>query len=106
MFSIRVIRSKNNKSGDSVQGINYRNLNRKKDIDDIIVSNVKKPSNFVFGVDLEEVEKDEILRNIPKFVAECIRIIELEENIQTSGIYRASGKKESIDKLKKRVIIQ
>lgn len=60
-------------------------------------------SNLVFGVDLDEVEKDEKFTNIPKFVVECIKIIELDENIQTNGIYRASGKKESIDKLKKKV---
>lgn len=63
----------------------------------------KSSSNMVFGVDLDGVEKDEKFPNIPKFVAECIKIIELEENIQTNGIYRASGKKDSIDKLKKKV---
>lgn len=59
----------------------------------------------VFGATLEEVEKDDNLHFIPKFVVECIRIIELQENIQTNGIYRASGKKDSIDKLRKKVIL-
>lgn len=60
-------------------------------------------SAIIFGAILDEVEKDDILLDIPKFVVECIRIIELEENIQTNGIYRASGRKDSIDKLRKRV---
>lgn len=62
-------------------------------------------NTLVFGTTLEEVEKDDNLHFIPKFVVECIRIIELEENIQTNGIYRASGKKDSIDKLRKKVIL-
>lgn len=57
----------------------------------------------VFGTTLDNVEKDDKLTDIPKFVVECIKVIELEENIRTNGIYRASGKKESIDKLRKRV---
>lgn len=60
----------------------------------------------VFGVDLDDVEKDEEFVNVPKFVVECIKIIELEENMQTNGIYRASGKKDSIDKLRKKVGVQ
>lgn len=58
---------------------------------------------IVFGATLDEVEKDDEYGFIPKFVVECIRIIELEENMQTNGIYRASGRKDSIDKLRKRV---
>lgn len=59
--------------------------------------------NQVYGIELDDVEKDEKFTDIPKFVVECIRIIELEENMQTNGIYRASGKKDSIDKLRKKV---
>lgn len=62
-------------------------------------------SSIVFGATLEDVEKDEYYRDIPKFVVECIKVIEIEENMQTNGIYRASGKKDSIDKLRKRVNI-
>lgn len=80
----------------------YKNLDG-KNTNDAQYDTKKDTSNLVFGVGLNEVEKDEKFPNIPKFVVECIKIIELEENIQTSGIYRASGKKESIDKLKKKV---
>lgn len=59
--------------------------------------------SIVFGAALEEVEKDEQFSDIPRFVVECIRVIEIEENLHTNGIYRASGKKDSIDKLRKRV---
>lgn len=62
-------------------------------------------SNIVFGATLEDVEKDDCHRDIPKFVVECIKVIEIEENLHTNGIYRASGKKDSIDKLRKRVIL-
>ncbi|XP_037029939.1 rho GTPase-activating protein 15-like, partial [Bradysia coprophila] len=48
-------------------------------------------------------EKDDQHPNVPKFVVECIGIIENEENLVTNGIYRASGKKESIDKIKKKM---
>ena len=60
-------------------------------------------SSIVFGASLDEVEKDEQFPDIPRFVVECIRVIEIEENLHTNGIYRASGKKDSIDKLRKRV---
>lgn len=63
-------------------------------------------SSIVFGATLDAVEKDEQHSDIPKFVVECIRVIEIEENLQTNGIYRASGKKDSIDKLRKRVRIR
>lgn len=59
--------------------------------------------SIVFGAALEEVEKDEQFPDIPRFVVECIKVIEIEENLHTNGIYRASGKKDSIDKLRKRV---
>lgn len=61
--------------------------------------------SIVFGAVLDEVEKDEQLADIPRFVVECIRVIEIEENLHTNGIYRASGKKDSIDKLRKRVSV-
>lgn len=60
-------------------------------------------SSIIFGATLDAVEKDEQHPDIPKFVVECIKVIEIEENMQTNGIYRASGKKDSIDKLRKRV---
>lgn len=59
--------------------------------------------SIVFGASLNEVEKDEQFPDIPRFVVECIKVIEIEENLHTNGIYRASGKKDSIDKLRKRV---
>lgn len=59
--------------------------------------------SIVFGANLDEVEKDEQFPDIPRFVVECIKVIEIEENLHTNGIYRASGKKDSIDKLRKRV---
>lgn len=59
--------------------------------------------NLVYGVELDDVERDETFTEIPKFVVECIKIIEMEENIRTNGIYRASGKKDSIDKLRRKV---
>lgn len=90
-----------------MQGLFYKNLDSKAVIvaQHTPIETRKITSNLVFGVDLDEVEKDEKHTNIPKFVVECIKIIELDENIQTNGIYRASGKKESIDKLKKKVNI-
>lgn len=60
-------------------------------------------SAVIFGATLEDVEKHEHFYYVPKFIVECIRIIELEGNLQTNGIYRASGRKDSIDKLRKRV---
>lgn len=40
---------------------------------------------------------------VPRFVAECVRHMERQPNLTTSGIYRASGKKESIDRLKRKM---
>lgn len=57
----------------------------------------------IYGVELGELEKDEQHTAIPRFVVECVKVIESPENLTTNGIYRASGKKESIDKLKKKV---
>lgn len=63
----------------------------------------KVPGHLVYGVPIDEIEKDDQNPYVPKFVVECIGIIENEENLITNGIYRASGKKESIDKIKKKV---
>lgn len=63
----------------------------------------KVPGHLVYGVEMDEIEKDDNYPNVPRFVVECIGIIENEENLITNGIYRASGKKESIDKIKKKV---
>lgn len=67
------------------------------------VKKLTQPAGSVFGATLEDVEKDERWVYVPKFVVECVRIIQMDENILTNGLYRASGKKESIDKLRKRV---
>lgn len=45
------------------------------------------------------MELDEELM-VPKFVVECIKIIEQRDNIETNGIYRASGNKNSIELVK------
>ncbi len=63
----------------------------------------KVPGHLIYGVEMDEIEKDEKYPNVPRFVVECIAIIENQENLVTNGIYRASGKKESIDKIKKKV---
>lgn len=63
----------------------------------------KVPGHLIYGVEMDEIEKDDQHPSVPKFVVECISIIENEENLITNGIYRASGKKESIDKIKKKV---
>ena len=54
----------------------------------------------VFGTNLEHLEMDE-LENVPKFVTECVNIINEEENVKTHGIYRTSGNKMVIENLKK-----
>lgn len=41
--------------------------------------------------------------SIPRFVDECVRFMERADNLTTGGIYRASGKKESIDRLKRKM---
>lgn len=70
------------------------------------IKKLSAAGNLVYGVELDEVEKDDKCTDIPKFVVECIKIIEMEENIRTNGIYRASGKKDSIDKLRKKVSVK
>lgn len=107
---ILLFSSRNNatnvKKDDIVQGICYKNLNGKDFIETSPPMEIKRATqiaNIVFGASLDEVEKDENFPEVPKFVIECIKVIELKENIETNGIYRASGKKESIDKLKKKV---
>lgn len=94
------------KKEDSIQGLYYKNLSGRMHCEPSPPMEVKKlPQSVgsVFGATLNGVEKDEHLVYVPKFVVECVRIIELHDNIRTNGIYRASGKKESIDKLRKRV---
>lgn len=116
MFSLSRNKSSGSKKEESVpvQGLFYKNLPEKNAHEwkeqaessppmEIKRLNQSSSSGIVFGATLDEVEKDDILLDIPKFVVECIRIIELEENMQTNGIYRASGRKDSIDKLRKRV---
>lgn len=104
-----VFSSKNNtKKDDVVQGLFYKNLNGKTNLEPSPPMEIKRLNQsgigtIVFGATLDEVEKDEQHPDIPRFVVECIRVIEIEENLQTNGIYRASGKKDSIDKLRKRV---
>lgn len=56
----------------------------------------------VFGVELDQIKSKD---HVPLFVIECVRVIEKPENLETSGLYRASGKKERIDKLKKKVCV-
>lgn len=41
--------------------------------------------------------------DIPRFVVECIEIIQTDENIRTHGLYRASGNKNSIENIIKKV---
>lgn len=100
-------RTKNNtKKDDVVQGLLYKELNGKTYKESSPPMEIKRigvTGNQVYGIELDDVEKDDKFTDIPKFVVECIRIIELEENMQTNGIYRASGKKDSIDKLRKKV---
>lgn len=96
------------KKDDVVQGLFYKNLNGKTNLEPSPPMEIKRlnqngTGSIVFGAALEEVEKDEQFSDIPRFVVECIRVIEIEENLHTNGIYRASGKKDSIDKLRKRV---
>lgn len=63
----------------------------------------EKDRGIVYGVELEKVEKDLEHINVPRFVVVCIAIIEEEENITTNGIYRASGNKNSIELVKKKM---
>lgn len=42
-------------------------------------------------------------RRVPRFVHECVQFLELPDNLNTGGIYRASGKKDSIDRLRRKM---
>lgn len=57
----------------------------------------------IFGCNLEYVEKDGYYKEIPKFVVECVKFLEIESNLRTSGIYRISGNKTVMDALKKKM---
>lgn len=57
----------------------------------------------IFGCNLEYVEKDGYYKEIPKFVVECVKYLEIESNLRTSGIYRISGNKTIMDALKKKM---
>lgn len=61
-----------------------------------------KTKSVIFGGDLNTLKLDPET-GVPKFVTECIRLIELPENIQTNGIYRASGNKNSIETVRKKM---
>lgn len=61
-----------------------------------------KQRTVIFGTDLNTMKLDPET-GVPKFVVECIRLIEEPENIQTNGVYRASGNKNSIETVKKRM---
>lgn len=62
-------------------------------------------SSLVFGAELRHMElvgtPDGL--TVPRFVAECVCCVERPDNLATGGIYRASGKKESIDRLKRKM---
>lgn len=64
----------------------------------------KPKVHLLFGADLVKIEKDEKHKNVPRFVVECVKLIESKENIETEGIYRISGAKEKVDELVKKVI--
>lgn len=61
-----------------------------------------KQRTVIFGSDLSTLKLD-AEAGVPKFVVECIRLIEEPENIQTNGVYRASGNKNSIELVRKRM---
>jgi RhoGAP domain len=63
----------------------------------------EKEVGILFGVDLEKVEKHGKYTNIPKFVVDCITILSECDKICTQGLYRASGNKTVIEKLKKQL---
>lgn len=48
--------------------------------------------HIIFGCNLELVEKDGYYKQIPKFIVECVKFLEIESNLKTAGIYRVSGK--------------
>lgn len=45
----------------------------------------------IFGCNLDLVEKDGYYKQIPKFIVECVKYLEIESNLKTAGIYRVSG---------------
>lgn len=67
----------------------------------------------IFGAELGALEHKELPsatvggsgrpQHVPRFVVECVRFIERPDNLRTHGIYRASGKKENIDRLKRKM---
>ncbi|XP_065087057.1 uncharacterized protein LOC135708835 isoform X2 [Ochlerotatus camptorhynchus] len=57
---------------------------------------------LVFGVELDQVERDDKLQ-VPRFVVECVEILKQQEYMETSGLYRASGNKNSIENIKKKL---
>ncbi|XP_053698803.1 uncharacterized protein LOC128745749 [Sabethes cyaneus] len=59
-------------------------------------------TGLVFGVELDQVERDEKLQ-IPRFMSEVMDILKETEYINTSGLYRASGNKNSIENIKKKL---
>jgi hypothetical protein len=59
-------------------------------------------NGILFGVDIEKIEKHENT-HVPKFVHECITILNECDKIRTQGIYRASGNKITIEALKKQL---
>ncbi|XP_055390060.1 homeobox protein 2 isoform X2 [Condylostylus longicornis] len=62
-----------------------------------------QPKYPIFDAELQEVEMNGICENVPRFVVDCIEIIEQKDCIQIDGLYRASGNKVAIDDLKKRL---
>ncbi|KAJ6637909.1 Rho GTPase-activating protein 27 [Pseudolycoriella hygida] len=91
-------------AGGESKDVGVHCVSYKKKSDFVEIMEAKKiPGHLVYGVEMDEIEKDDKHSNVPKFVVECIGIIENQENLITNGIYRASGKKESIDKIKKKM---
>lgn len=72
--------------------------------DSVSIKSEDDPEKYlVFGCHLEKVEKDNEHKDIPKIILECIKGLESESNIRTSGIYRISGNKVTIDAIKKKL---
>ncbi|XP_059618675.1 uncharacterized protein LOC132263111 [Phlebotomus argentipes] len=62
----------------------------------------EEKSKIVFGPNLNDILLDPN-EQIPKFVVRCIKCIEDYENITTNGIYRASGNKNLIEAVRKKM---
>uniref|UniRef100_A0A1B0GQJ0 Uncharacterized protein n=1 Tax=Phlebotomus papatasi TaxID=29031 RepID=A0A1B0GQJ0_PHLPP len=62
----------------------------------------EEKSRTVFGPNLNDIRLDPD-EGIPKFVVKCIQCIEMQENITTNGIYRASGNKILIEAVRKKM---